>query len=353
MLETFDYSNTTSPLGERPVTTVAPQALMLLNSAWAMERAEAWSRRLLAEAGRDDLEQVRRGYRLLLGRSPDAAEVGACLDFLARQRKALAPRADQLTFRTDVPEGLFADYLARLEPADFVTGPRLGWSRHRGYWSGAYEGIRAVDPGRGPFVLQQGELFADGVVTARVSLQAASEFGSILLRSRAGADVQFGYEVVLAVREQRLKVRRHGKVLSDLASVGISLDPGRPVDLRIEMNGARVRAWLTAVPEEPSESSATSIAGTDGDESQPLLDVTDTEPLAEPGRIGFRVGGAAMTVERFGVERMAVAALGTTKPDPGVGAAKATPAERSDVEFLALRSLCLLLLNLNEAVYVD
>ncbi len=353
MLETFDYSNTTSPLGERPATTVAPQALMLLNSAWAMERAEAWSRRLLAEAGPDNREQVRRGYRLLLGRSPDAAELGSCLDFLARQRRALAARADQLTFRTDVPEGLFADYMARLEPADFVAGPLHGWSRHRGYWSGAYEGIRAVDPARGPFVLQQGELFADGVVTVRVTLQAAAEFGSILLRSRAEPDVQLGYEVVLDVREQRLKVRRHGEALKELASVGISLDPGRPVDLRIEMNGARVRTWLTAVREELSESSATSIAGTAGGETQPLLDVTDTEPLTEPGRIGLRVWGAAMTVERFGVERVAGSALAATNPDPRVGAAKATPPDRLDVELLALRSLCLLLLNLNEAVYVD
>ena len=37
MLDAFDYSNTTSPLNERPVTTVAPQSLLLLNDDFMRE----------------------------------------------------------------------------------------------------------------------------------------------------------------------------------------------------------------------------------------------------------------------------------------------------------------------------
>ena len=41
LLETFDYNNATSPISERPVTTVAPQALMLLNDAFVQDQAAA------------------------------------------------------------------------------------------------------------------------------------------------------------------------------------------------------------------------------------------------------------------------------------------------------------------------
>lgn len=50
MLDIFDYSNTTSPLSERPVTTVAPQALLLLNDAFMQEQAKAFADRLGREA---------------------------------------------------------------------------------------------------------------------------------------------------------------------------------------------------------------------------------------------------------------------------------------------------------------
>jgi len=45
VLENFDYSNTATPLGERPVTTVSPQALMLLNDEF-MQRQAACLRRV-------------------------------------------------------------------------------------------------------------------------------------------------------------------------------------------------------------------------------------------------------------------------------------------------------------------
>jgi hypothetical protein len=51
MLDTFDYSNTTSPLSERPVTTVAPQALLLLNDTFMREQAAAFADRLEKELG--------------------------------------------------------------------------------------------------------------------------------------------------------------------------------------------------------------------------------------------------------------------------------------------------------------
>ncbi|HXI52656.1 MAG TPA: PSD1 and planctomycete cytochrome C domain-containing protein, partial [Candidatus Saccharimonadales bacterium] len=74
VLEAFDYNNTASPVSERPVTTVAPQALMLLNDEFMQTQADAWAARLVREAGPSPERQIQRGFRLALGRDPTARE---------------------------------------------------------------------------------------------------------------------------------------------------------------------------------------------------------------------------------------------------------------------------------------
>ncbi len=73
-LETFDYTNTAESLGTRPITTVAPQALLLLNSEFANAQAAALARRIRREAGSDRSKEIDRLFRLALGRSPTGRE---------------------------------------------------------------------------------------------------------------------------------------------------------------------------------------------------------------------------------------------------------------------------------------
>jgi hypothetical protein len=73
-LEAFDYTNTAESLGTRPVTTVAPQALLLLNSEFANEHAAALAERVRREAGPDQSKEIDRLFRLALGRSPTKSE---------------------------------------------------------------------------------------------------------------------------------------------------------------------------------------------------------------------------------------------------------------------------------------
>ena len=73
-LETFDYTNTAESVGTRPVTTVAPQALLLLNSEFANEHAVALADRVRREAGPDRRQQIDRLFRLAFGRAPKANE---------------------------------------------------------------------------------------------------------------------------------------------------------------------------------------------------------------------------------------------------------------------------------------
>jgi hypothetical protein len=82
--EAFDRPDTNTSCPRRPVTTIAPQALTLLNSDLSNDAAQALAARIVHEAGRQQDAQIDRVYRLLFARPPDAVEKRLALDFLAR-----------------------------------------------------------------------------------------------------------------------------------------------------------------------------------------------------------------------------------------------------------------------------
>ncbi len=69
LLESFDMPDNSTPCGRREVSTVAPQALMLLNSPLAVDAARAFAKRVAQEAGDDPARQVQRAFELALQRS--------------------------------------------------------------------------------------------------------------------------------------------------------------------------------------------------------------------------------------------------------------------------------------------
>jgi hypothetical protein len=88
----FDMPDTHEPCGRRLVTTTAPQALFLLNDAFALQAAQDFAERLLKEAGTDRNAQVSLAYRLAFSRLPDAAERERAVAFLERQSRAIPGR---------------------------------------------------------------------------------------------------------------------------------------------------------------------------------------------------------------------------------------------------------------------
>ena len=77
----FDQPEPLASQGLRPVTTVAPQALMLMNSPQARAWAGEFTERLRKEAPGGLEAQIRRGYLVALGRVPGDAEVAQCRAF--------------------------------------------------------------------------------------------------------------------------------------------------------------------------------------------------------------------------------------------------------------------------------
>jgi len=81
----FDAPEPLASQGSRPTTTVAPQALLMMNSPQARHWALAFARRVEREAGSADPAQlVHRAYLLALGRAPRESEASAAAQFIAR-----------------------------------------------------------------------------------------------------------------------------------------------------------------------------------------------------------------------------------------------------------------------------
>jgi hypothetical protein len=90
LMTTFDSSDTTQPCSQRNVSTVAPQALALLNNEFVHEQSAAFAARVIAEAGSDASAQVDRAWWLALSRAPSGDERAAALEHLAAQRRNFA-----------------------------------------------------------------------------------------------------------------------------------------------------------------------------------------------------------------------------------------------------------------------
>jgi hypothetical protein len=81
---TFDLPDTTLPCAQRDVTTVAPQALALLNNQFIHEQSEALARRAMAAKGDDD--KIDAIWQRALSRKPSATEKSAAREHVESQR---------------------------------------------------------------------------------------------------------------------------------------------------------------------------------------------------------------------------------------------------------------------------
>jgi hypothetical protein len=88
--EAFDRPDTNASCPKRPVTTIAPQALSLLNSPLSSEAAHALAARAERKAGQGVDAKVERAYLLTLGRRPDPAELALAREFLSRDGSSFA-----------------------------------------------------------------------------------------------------------------------------------------------------------------------------------------------------------------------------------------------------------------------
>jgi hypothetical protein len=104
MLQIFDAPDTATSCPRRETSTVAPQALALMNSDFTGEQAAQFAARIQKQAGEDPAASIDAGWRLALGRLPSAAERRTALEYL--QRNSL-PRLALLLF--NMSEFIYVD----------------------------------------------------------------------------------------------------------------------------------------------------------------------------------------------------------------------------------------------------
>src|SRR5688500_11377493 len=84
-MQAFDAPDAVQGIGERPTTTIAPQALLLLNNPQVREYAKAFAQRIAPndEICLDDV--VRQGYLTALAREPHEQELADSSTFIFQQ----------------------------------------------------------------------------------------------------------------------------------------------------------------------------------------------------------------------------------------------------------------------------
>ena len=92
-METFDLPENMISCGRRETSTVAPQALSLLNSQLAAAAAQAFAERVTREAGDQPTAQVDRSFLIAFSRQPDDQERASCMEFLRERTLAELCRA--------------------------------------------------------------------------------------------------------------------------------------------------------------------------------------------------------------------------------------------------------------------
>jgi hypothetical protein len=89
LLNLFDFGDATTASGKRSLTTVAPQALFMMNSELAVGAAGDLAAILLGRRDLDDDGRIRLLYERAYGRPPSADETALAASFLARFDRAL------------------------------------------------------------------------------------------------------------------------------------------------------------------------------------------------------------------------------------------------------------------------
>ena len=88
VLQAFDFADPSTLEGNRATTTVAPQALFMMNDPFAHEQADKFAVRIgLAQT--DVSERIDYAYRLAFGRAASPDEIKAGRNYLREYRRDL------------------------------------------------------------------------------------------------------------------------------------------------------------------------------------------------------------------------------------------------------------------------
>ncbi len=307
LMEAFDAATPDQSIAARSVTTIAPQALLWMNSSFMESESLAMADRLLAMPI-DDAARVGELFQRSLGRMPSKEEVVRFLSLLAEE----TPRWEEL------------------RPMPAIEPVVERWNRFGGRWTEREDGGIEVSPDDGAKALWPTGLIVNGQIEAEVMLKGEPGNAGLIfrvLRPFDGVNSLVGYYVGLSSTQVTL-----GRHMDDYGQIAAS---DRPISLnqwhhlRVELTGSRIKVWVDR-------------------EESPAIDVEDGS-VTDAGQVGFRTYQMRAGFRNLKVTSEQGEWLGATSRESLV-----TPAAREgESRRRAWGDLARILFNTNEFVYVD
>jgi hypothetical protein len=94
VLELFDFANPSVCTGRRSVSTVAPQALLMMNHPWVLDCARRAASALMRDSAANDDARILLAFLRTYGRPPTPRERNLSLDYVVRVRSSLVDGGD-------------------------------------------------------------------------------------------------------------------------------------------------------------------------------------------------------------------------------------------------------------------
>ena len=273
LLEAFDYNNTEGSIGTRTTTTVAPQALTLLNDEFVNVQASFLASALIKSHGSNTPALINSAFHRVLSKDPSQMEHAVALQFLTEQRREQETLSMQLTFRPAVPNSLERSFLNRLTSERFLSPPNHDWQAYKGRWGNEYEGILVADDERGPFALWKPIAFHDGLIEGLIKVEPAATRSSFLLNAVPHRDSFIGYEILIDHIKKMISVYSQSPTRSLLGAQSFSLPRHSWISFAVNKSENRISVQIEGM-------------------AQPLV-VTNTATMPPNGHLGIRSRGGA------------------------------------------------------------
>ena len=111
MFQAFDYGDPSMVNVKRSTTTVAPQALFLMNSPFVIEQARYFAESLRGQGQLQDTDRIRAAYQRAFGRRPSSAETRKALSYIVAYSGRLPASIADSAKRTELAWTSFCQVL--------------------------------------------------------------------------------------------------------------------------------------------------------------------------------------------------------------------------------------------------
>lgn len=328
LLEVFDVATTDQSVPARTSTTVAPQALTLLNSRFVEEQATFAANHLsTAVPSGDPVELTAALWRRALSREPSKDELETITAYFRQQRRSYETQPVTIQLRQMVPTALHTPVLNRRQPSEMLDGPDNPWQYSKGQWNDTGDEIFMAQMAQTPAAVYGGRTFGQGTVRGRMRVDGQPDALSIAVGASIEQELLNATEFVFSGVNGEVTLRKTRAEKSDAEPIDIASSPF------VVLPHTWIRFEITI------------------DDDRALLRLNDALAIDHPaadlsldGHLAFRTWGAGLTIQDLRIETTD----GTHVVSDGTAMDRRQAARRK-----ALAALCNLVFNLNEFVYVD